>query len=377
MSDAFDIETLMRVARDRSPEARSRLFGMLGRLFLARGGEINARERGGFAELLAILRPHAHPETRLELAHATAESAAAPAELAILLAEDEIEIAALVLFDSAALDAESLLILAEDPERAPIIAARHRLPMAVADALIRRADPALGRILLKNQSVTLSIPAMAEAIELARDDPALQRLVAARRELMEEMAAEMLEWVEAPVKEALIERFELDAEAGAAARAALVAGLGHESGPPPEPDFSAPAARDVSEPLPIAYAEPEGPRPDPRFRLSPRLMIDVLRGGERARAEAMFATMAALPTALIRKFVADPIGARIAVAARAIGMAREEFATIYLLWRKAQAANGAVAVSDLGAALDHFDTIPQEQVEAEAAAWRRKAEGAA
>ncbi|HVO01525.1 MAG TPA: DUF2336 domain-containing protein, partial [Candidatus Cybelea sp.] len=356
MSDPFDIETLLRVARDRSPEGRSRLFAMLGRLFLARGGELNARERRGFAELLAILRPRADPETRLELAYATAESPSAPSELALLLAGDEIEIASLVLFDSSALDSEALLILADEPERAPIIAARHRLPMAVADALMRRGDLELTRILLKNQGVALSIPAMAEAIELARDHPELQRLVAARAELLEEMAIEMTGWVEAPVGETLIARFELGAGASEGALAEILAGLGLESGPPPEADFPGPVAREESA-APIVAEEPAGPRPDPRFRLSPRLMIDTLRHGERARAEAMFAAMATLPTALIRKFVADPIGERIAVAARAIGMAREEFATIYLLWRKAQAANGAVAVSDLGAALDHFDTL--------------------
>ena len=119
------------------------------------------------------------------------------------------------------------------------------------------------------------------------------------------------------------------------------------------------------------------PPPDPRFRLSPRLMVETLRRGERAMAEAMFAKMAGLPMALVQRFVKENNGASIAVAARAIGMAREEFATIYLLWRKAQSQDGLVAAGALGGALDLFDTVPQDRVEVEIGHWRRTAQAAA
>jgi hypothetical protein len=98
-----------------------------------------------------------------------------------------------------------------------------------------------------------------------------------------------------------------------------------------------------------------------------------LRRGERAMAEAMFAKMANLPMGLVQRFVKENNGESIAIAARAIGMAREEFATIYLLWRKAQSQDGLVAAGALGGALDLFDTIPQERVEVEISHWRRMA----
>jgi len=373
MSESFSLDSLMAAARDRSPEGRSRLFALLGQLFLARGAGLNAGERRGFTELLEILKPVAHVEDRLELAYATAESAFAPVELAQLLAEDEIEIAALVLFRAEALGAAELLALAEDPERARIIAGRRALPMAVADALMRRSDAEMARTLLKNDGVKLSIPALSDAMELAREDLDLQQRLAARPELLEEMAKEMLEWAEPEVREQLIERFELGA-AGDRPAAALPGGdliarlkaltsLGLESGPPHEPDFAPGAA--APEPTPAM------PPPDPRFRLSPRLMIETLRRGELAQAEAMFAKMASLPMSVVRRFTRQSHGEHIAVAARAIGMAREEFATIYLLWKKAQSKDGLVAAGDLGAALDLFDTIPQDRIEAEIASWRQ------
>ena len=375
MSESFDLDSLMAAARDRSPEGRSRLFSLLGQLFLARGAGLNARERRAFAELLDILKPVAHVEARLELAYATAESAFAPSELAQLLAEDEIEIAALVLFKAEALGASELLALAEDPDRARIIAGRRALPMAVADALMRLSDAEIARTLLKNDGTRLSIPALSDAIELAREDPDLQQRLADRAELLEEMAIEMLEWAEPAIRDQLTERFELGDTMGEPsgepvgtlpggdliARLKALTSLGLESGPPHEPDFASAATREPA---------PEMPPPDPRFRLSPRLMIETLRRGALAQAEAMFAKMANLPMPVVRRFARESNGEHIAVAARAIGMAREEFATIYLLWKKAQSRDGLVAAADLGTALDLFDTIPQDRIEMEISGWR-------
>ena len=370
MTEPFSIEALMESARDRTPEGRSRLFGLLGQLYLARGQGLSEGETRGFTDLLEILKPFATVETRLELAYATANAPFAPAELAKLLAEDDIEIASLVLFQAESIATMDLMTLAEDPERATIIAARRALPMMVADALMRRGDPDLARVLLKNDTIKLSIPAMADAIELARDDLDLQQRIAKRPELMEEAGIEMAEWAEPAVREELVDRFELEPEEGdTIARLRNLLSLAVESGAPHEPDFTG------ATPVRTAAPEPGGmPMPDPRFRLSPRLMVETLRRGERAMAEAMFARMANLPMGLVQRFVKENNGESIAIAARAIGMAREEFATIYLLWRKAQSQDGLVAAGALGGALDLFDTIPQDRVEVEIAHWRRTAQ---
>jgi uncharacterized protein (DUF2336 family) len=373
MTEAFSVEALMESARDRTPEGRSRLFGLLGQLFLARGQGLSEGEKNGFVGLLELLRPFATVEARLELAYATANAPFAPSELAKLLAEDDIEIASLVLFQAESLATMDLMTLAEDPARATVIAARRGLPMMVADALMRRGDPDLARVLLKNETIKLSIPAMADAIELARADVDLQQRIAKRPELMEEAGIEMAEWADAAVRQELIERFELaPAEGDTITRLRNLLSLAVENGAPHEPDFTG-ATQIPTEAAP----EPVGtPTPDPRFRLSPRLMVETLRRGERAMAEAMFARMANLPMRLVQRFVKENNGESIAISARAIGMAREEFATIYLLWRKAQSQDGLVAAGALGGALDLFDTIPQDRVEAEIALWRRQAQTA-
>jgi uncharacterized protein (DUF2336 family) len=344
VTEAFDVAALLAAARDRSPEGRARLFSMLGHLFLTRGAALDDGARRGFTDLLALLRPKADLDTRLELAHATAEASSAPAELARLLAEDEIEVAALVLFGAQSLGTAELIVLAEDEERARIIAGRRHLPMMVADTLMRRADPEIARALLKNAGSKLSIPALDTAIELAREDADLQQKIAQRPELLEELAEDMLGWVEPPVRDRLVERFEL--------------------GP-------------ASTGLQGTHAEsqaPAEPAPDPRFRLSPRVMSETLRRGALVHAEAMFAQMAGISRSLVRRFAKANNGESVAIAARGIGMSREEFATLYLLWRKARAANGLVSAGELGGALDCFDTVSADRVDSLIAQWRQSGE---
>jgi uncharacterized protein (DUF2336 family) len=362
MTGSFDVAALMDAARDRSPEGRARLFGLLGQLFLARGAELNDSDRRGFTELLTLLQPIADLDTRLELAHATAQAENAPSELARLLAEDEIEVAALVLFGAEALGTAELIALAEDEERARIIAGRRHLPMMVADALMRREDLEIARALLKSAGSKLSIPALDTAIELARNDSDLQHRIAQRPELPEEMAKDMLDWVEPPVRNHLVERFELaPGPAEIEARLRNLLGLDHEDAPPTEHESEA------TEP-----PASSGPMPDPRFRLLPRLMADTLRRGEHVHAEAMFAQMAGLPAPLIRGFAKEGDGESIAIAARGVGMSREEFATLYLLWRKARSTNGLVSAGELGTALDRFDTVAEDRVDSLMAEWRER-----
>ena len=358
MTGTFDVAALMDAARDRSPEGRARLFGLLGQLFLARGAELNDNDRRGFTDLLALLRPMADLDTRLELAHATAQAQSAPSELARLLAEDEIEVAALVLFGADSLGTAELIALAEDDERARIIAGRHHLPMMVADTLMRHEDLEITRALLKNAGSKLSITALDTAIELARQNPDLQQRIAQRPELMEEMAKDMLDWVEPPIREQLVDRFELGPpSADIETRLRNLLGLDIEDVP-------------AAELVEAAPSPPSGPRPDPRFRLSPRVMSDALRRGDLVHAEAMFAQMAGIPASLVRRFAKENDGESVAIAARGIGMSREEFATLYLLWRKARSANGLVSAGELGTALDRFDTVEASRVDSLMADWR-------
>ena len=109
-------------------------------------------------------------------------------------------------------------------------------------------------------------------------------------------------------------------------------------------------------------------------KLTTALVIAVLNNGSLAHAEAMFAQMTGLRIGLIRRLAAESGGEGLAMAARAIHMSREDFSTIYLLWRKLKSRDGFVPTADHGKALDFFDSAPQDRVVSVINRWRKDPE---
>jgi hypothetical protein len=86
--------------------------------------------------------------------------------------------------------------------------------------------------------------------------------------------------------------------------------------------------------------------------------------------EAMFAQAAELRLALIHRLLYEIGGNGIAVIARALRLSREEFATIYLLTRRARPGLGGGAV-DLGRALGFYDKVAGDAALKVLERWRR------
>jgi hypothetical protein len=61
----------------------------------------------------------------------------------------------------------------------------------------------------------------------------------------------------------------------------------------------------------------------------------------------------------------------LAVVARGIGLSREEFATVYLLTRKARPGAGATDPADLGRALEFYDRVDNQTAQLVLGRWRR------
>jgi hypothetical protein len=86
--------------------------------------------------------------------------------------------------------------------------------------------------------------------------------------------------------------------------------------------------------------------------------------------EAMFAEAAELRLTLIHRLLYEVGGNGIAVIARALRLTREEFATIYLLTRRARPGLGGGAV-DLGRALGFYDKVAGDAALKVLERWRR------
>lgn len=362
MSEGFDLRELGQVARDRSPEGRSKMFALLANLFWRRGAIMKPKEKVMLAEILRVLRPKTLAEARLPLAYEISGSTLAEPELLRVFAEDEIEIASPVLFATNRLEPEDLIAIIEEKggQHAAIIASRKATTIAVVDALARLEDADILRTLLANPEAPFSIPALSAAALVAMTDVELQALLAGRRELPETLADDMMGWADPAVRETLNARFLFDAMAaspqvpvyGQKAQPLPVAAL-----PAPEPEAPAAATTD---------AAPE------EIELGPAAMISALRGGNLALFQAQLAHLASLRIGLVRKLMSENGGESIALIARAIGLRRDEFAQIYLLARKLKTKAAGVGAADLGQALDFFDRTEAAQASTIIARWRRE-----
>jgi uncharacterized protein (DUF2336 family) len=106
-------------------------------------------------------------------------------------------------------------------------------------------------------------------------------------------------------------------------------------------------------------------------QLTPRLLLQTLRKGEVQLFEAMFAEMSGLRLKLINRIAYEPGGQGLAVAVRGMGLNREEFATIFLLTRRARTGHASFAPADLGRALEFFDRLSLAAADTVLTRWRR------
>jgi len=349
VSEGFDLKELAVVARDRSPEGRSKMFALLARLFWRRGAIMKPREKVMLAEILLILRPKSLPQTRMELAYEMAGSTLAEPELLKVFAEDYIEIASPVLFSHNRLEPSDLVAVIENcgPAHGAVIAKRKGPSIAVVDALARLEDREILHHLLSDADAPFSIPALSSAALIAMTDIALQRLLAERRELPESLAEDMMTWADPEVQETLNNRFLFDAMVTSAQ----------------QPVYGQKAKVLLETPV-STMAEANN------IELSPTTMIAALRNGNLALFQAQVAHLANLRISLVRKLMHENSGDSIALIARAIGLRRDEFAQIYLQLRKLHSKADGIGAADLGQALDFFDRTAVAQASTIIARWR-------
>lgn len=360
VNQGFDLQEFAKAARDKSPTGRSAMFAQLARLFWRRGSLMRPKEKVMLAEILRLLRPKTRAETRLELAYEIAGSTLAEPELLRIFAEDTLEVASPVLFAGNRLTLEDLVaIVAEKGAGHGAVIARRKWPemvtpnVALIDALAALEEPEILRGLLADQALPFSIPALAHAAECARTDIELQELLAARRELAESLAEEMMEWADPRVRETLNARFLFDAQV-ASAKSPL---YGQKV---PLPETGLPERLDVD----------ATPALEP-IELAPATLIQCLRDGQLALFQAQLAQLAGLRIGLVRKLMGENGGDSLALISRAIDLRRDEFAQIHLLARKLKTKASGIGAADLGQALDFFDRTDAGQARQILARWRQ------
>ena len=107
-AEAIEVQQLLQLAREKSEQARSHLFEVMGDLFQEQAAVLSAQERALMVDILEKLVREVSHDIRLKLSHRLADLPGTPRELAVLLANDEIDIASPILMRSRALLREGL-----------------------------------------------------------------------------------------------------------------------------------------------------------------------------------------------------------------------------------------------------------------------------
>lgn len=359
--EPLSAEQLMTLARQKSDQAREQLFEAMGDVFLERNTVLTLQERALITDILEKLIREVSREIRRKLAVKLADAPGTPRELAVLLANDEIDIASPVLIKSKVLEDTDLIeiVRGRSTQHLLAIAMRRDLSTAVADALVESGEKDVIRTLLENQDARISRATMAYLVEQSKAVDEFQEPLVRRRDLPAELARRMCLWVSAAIRQSLLERFNIDADT--------------------LDDSLEPIAREEAERQRQAEAEAEAADAAGALaqtlgegrKLTPRLLMQTLRRGEVPLFEAMLAEMAGLRPALIRRLCYEQGGQGLAVVARGIGLSREEFASIYLLTRKARPGGASLDPADLGRALEFFDRINHGNAATVIGRWRR------
>jgi uncharacterized protein (DUF2336 family) len=372
-AEAMDVQQLLLLAREKSEQARSHLFEVMGDLFQEQSAVLSAQERAIMVDILEKLVREVSREIRLKLSQRLADLPGTPRELAVLLGNDDIDIASPILMRCRALHDSDLIEIVHHRSRQHIlaIAMRRDLSMSVSDVLVETGHTDVIMALLSNQDARISEATLAYIVDQSKQIDEFQEPLVHRRDLPRDLAVKMCYWVSAAIRHFVVDKFKIDAnELDDSLEPILKAQVAAATLEAKTPDMLTPAEQAAKQ---LKQAD----------KLNARLMIQTLRRGEVPMFEAMFAQMSDLRLPLVQRLLYEPGGNGLAIATRAMRLTREEFATMYLLTRRAKpggagqvsaqsgirgSAGGAV---DLGRALGFYDKVAVDTAQKVLERWRR------
>jgi uncharacterized protein (DUF2336 family) len=182
-----DLEAALTTA---SPAKKTSILREITALFMAHAEGLSKGPMGVFDEVIGVLIKSAPDSALLELSHALAPVANAPANVAAALASHRsIAIAGPLLQHSVSLSDDSLAEIAANAprDRLPLLAARVAISEILSDVLVDRGDGEIARKVAANPGARVSELGFVKLINRAKADRALADTIAGRPDLPPEL----------------------------------------------------------------------------------------------------------------------------------------------------------------------------------------------
>jgi uncharacterized protein (DUF2336 family) len=351
-----DFTHLLDLAHDKSVASRSALVQTVSDLFFRQDQEINERERALMTAIMRQLIGDVEKSIRTSLAARLADEKSAPRELVRELADDEIEVALPILQRSTVLQDLDLIEIIRNRtfEHQLAIATRRNLSADVSAVLVETEREDVIRTLLENPDAAISAATMEYLVEQSRSVDSFQEPILRRSDLRPELAHRMYWWVSAALRIHILDRYTIDPAIldSHIEKATL---------------DSTKQITETADGRAIALAE----KLAASNAITPQLLVKTLRQGEIQLFLALFANLTGLRMALVRRITFEEGGEGMAIAARAIGLDKPSFASIFLLSRRARAETRAMDAGELARILALFDHLKVEATQRTMEYWKR------
>jgi uncharacterized protein (DUF2336 family) len=317
-----EAKPLLTLARSREPGDRERLLARLVDICEA-GAETEAAAQAA-AEIEAVflaLVAEAERDIRARLAERLARADWVPPRLIETLANDDIEVARPIIAASPLLKDEALIRLITEATLAHRVevAQRPRLSVAVVEAALDKAEPAVLTALAGNKTAEITEPCMARMVEYAKTITAMGGPLSMHPRLSGELATALYLWVGQSLRRAIVDRFDVDV---AALDASLAASMSDGKA---RPKRSGPDTSQIKLVEKLAAAD----------QLKPGYLLRVLKEHQLGLFEAALAKLGGFRVEEVHRAVMSPDRPElVALALAAIGLDRSVFPTILELVRQ-------------------------------------------
>lgn len=310
---------------------------------------ISDRERVMVGEILLSLVRQAERDLRESLSERLCVMEDVPEDVVLFLAHDIITVAKPMLNYSPVLTETDLLYIIQSKGREywQAIAQRKLLDTAVVDALVDRNDEATAINLVLNDTVALTETAISAFAELSRYSEKLAEPLLRRKEVPQNVAMELYWHVSTALRTKIVTDFNIPKDKlNAALHDALQ-------------DFSDTAAG-LEDPKPSALMVDLAKQYAKLERIDDTMLVKTLRRGQTRFFVALMAERSNLPATTIYELMRQLGGQGMAIACRAMGVAKENFVSLFLLSRSLTRTEQTVDALELRKAIRYFDAITQD-----------------
>ncbi len=312
--------------------------------------EVTEAQRGMVADILLSLVRQAEADLRASLSERLCIMEDAPEDLILFLAHDIITVAEPILKYSDVLTEQDLLyiIQSKSAEYWQAIAQRKLLDSCVVDALVDRNDETTAKYLLLNDSIALKENAIEAFAELSKYSDELAEPLLSRKEVPQKVAMELFWHVSAHLRQFIVKNYNIPKDRlDAALQDALE-------------DFADTTTLGTQEPRPSALMVDLARQYGNLERINDAMLVKTLRRGQVRFFLALMAQRTGLKAQTIHDLMRQVGGQGLAVASRAVGIAKENFVSLFLLSRSLTRGDQAVDALELRKAIKYYDAMTED-----------------